>query len=252
MIYDRAALEDTIRTWAIAVSGIPAERVYWTGGEGARPPGTELVIALTLTPRAGRGAFAVTSIQRRVLAFAPRSYAISGGALVVVAHGLTSGDGPFALAGAVTGDYWVMRISADALALAQDFFDARAGTSIALPGGGSGTISGGAITVAYAAPADRVRDSVSTLELRVEIRGGTATGTGAPAVVLETLREAVDARSCPLAVTMLGAVQTLAGATTGQIRLEPYAYWTCEIEVDSQGSEVVPVIDQVADIPTSV
>lgn len=246
MSYDRAALEDSIRDWVATATGAPTARVYWAGDDGARPAGAELAVSLALSPRAGRGGFALVTTEPTPLSYASRGYSISGGALQVTAHGLVAGDGPFAVAGAVAGSYWVTTPSADALGLAADFFAARAGTVIALPGSGSGTIASGPSTVAYGAPASRSRSRVVTLELRVEARGGTSTGATSPGYVLEQLRGDVDALRCPLAVTVLGPV-VLAPTTIGKVRIEPTAIWTCEVEISSLDSEPSYVIERVGD-----
>jgi len=251
-LYDREALEDRARAWVALATEIPLARCYWTGDAGTRPEGLELAAALSLTPRPGRGGFTSISYQPRPLPYPARGYAISGGALQVAAHGLATGDGPLVLTGAVAGSYWVVSLGPDSLALTADFFRAMAGDLVALPASGTGTIAAGPSTVARAAPAERVRDGVVALELRVEVRGGSPTGSGSPTHVLEVLREAVDAASCPLAVVGLGAVQGLPGGVTGGVRLEPYALWTCEVEVATRAAEVVAVIERVADPAPSV
>lgn len=244
-LYGREALEDAARGWVSEATGIPLARCYWSGDAGPRPEGLALSASLTLTPRPGRGGFASISYHPLPLPYPTRGYTLAAGAVQVPGHGLTSGDGPLVLTGAVSGSYWVISLGPDALVLAADFFRARAGEPIALPAAGSGTIAADSSTVAYAAPATRVRGSVATLELRVEVRGGTPTGSTSPLHVLDTLREAVDDAECPLAVVKVGAVQGLPGGVTGGVRLEPYGLWTAEVEVAALASRPVGVVERV-------
>ena len=126
------------------------------------------------------------------------------------------------------------------------FGGALSGSAIVLPGAGIGTLESGPETVPAALPLQRARDGVATLELRVEARGGSPTGSGAPGFALERLRQCVEAYDCPLAIVRVGDVQVVGPKLLGA-HVEPTAIWTCDVEVSTRVLESVARISRVAD-----
>lgn len=245
---DVVGLEDRVRAWVSEASGVAAERVTWADDSGPRPPGEFLSVVLTLEPLKRPGDDWSTP-DLHPLQLAPTPYTVDGGALVVPGHGLATGDGPVRATGAVAGDFWVIRSTADRINLAASFSDARAGAAAPLPSSGSGVLSAAAGATTADRPGVRRQVGDRVLQLVAEARGGTATGQGHPWVALDAVEASTDSpetweRLLPFGILDVDAVQRSRGSNTGVIRIEPYARLSMRLSAPSEVVERLAVIQR--------
>lgn len=251
-------IEDALRQWVIAATGVGAERVTWAEQQGPQPTGGDLALSLLLRPLVPPGRDGALVRYHR-LEYPSRAWSISAGALVVPAHGLTTGDGPFILAGAVVGARWVRALSPGTLGLAATFFDALSGPLVALPPSGSGTIAGGPDTVPLDRPAERVTSGPRVLELEVQGRGGPRTGSGTAWNVLDALVSSLERedtaarmRAAKIGLGLAGAVQRLPANLVNSGYLQPFSRWTIAVHATAESVERLGIVQKLEGVSVTV
>lgn len=196
-------IESTLHAWAVAGSGVAADRVIWRDQGNPRPaagPWVSLKI-IDLSPVG----IDWVSAARNPLVIADdtvESVDTTANTLTLTAHGLVTGDGPVRLTttGALPGglaiatDYWIIRASADAVQLAASFLGAieapLAPIDLTSAGTGTHTLVDTDETVRAGIEVAVTTRGVRTGTLSVQCYGGAIVGDASAHGVLERLRAA--------------------------------------------------------------
>lgn len=259
-------IEDAIHAWiAAALSGtVAAGSIRWGQQNAARPAGPFVSLRVISTRSIGQDWSQSLANPLTVADDVVESVDATANTLTLTAHGLLTGDGPLrwtttgALpAGlAVATDYWAIKVSANAIKVADSFGRAIAAspTPVDLTDAGTGTHTLVDTSDTVRAGAEILSTARGTREAVVSIQafGGTATEAGAPRALLERVVAfaTLPSRRAALAaagvgIGSLGTVQSVDGVV-GASLFEPRATLEARLFITSEVSETSTYIASAA------
>lgn len=209
-----ASIQAAIQNWAVAGSGFSADHVIWTGQAGPRPALPWITLNVTSLPVIGRDWVDVVFNPLTVELTIDSVDAVND-QLDIADHGLLTGDGPVRLS--TTGtlptgletatDYWVIKVDASTIQLADSFVHAIIdGTPLAIDDAGSGTHSIDDTTETCRAGEEIAHTARGMRELNIGIQcyGSSAVGDTNPIAVLNNV---ISAARRPLNVARFNAAK---------------------------------------------
>ncbi len=260
---DWATVKNALHAWFVAGSGLAAERVVFAGQNIARPAGDGAYIALRMRTIAAIGNDWSDEVPNPLvitpLSFVAAAVNVSTSVITKVAHGRSTGDGPFRITGGTlgdipAGDVWIIKLSVDTFKVAGSFRLAYAGTALAISDAGTGTHLLSSTTASLAAGAEIKYKSRgnrrAVLEATCFPPAEVADATEAHAILTDVVAAAgLPSRARALSaagigVSNLGIIQQIDGVVNST-RFEPRALFTVVFFLASEVSETGTIIETV-------
>ncbi len=263
-------LEAAIQAWVAAGTGLSGSQVRWAqqsvGQE--RPMVTLQILAVERTGHDW------TDVAENALVVADdvaESVDATANTVTLTAHGLLTGDGP--LRWTTTGtlpaplapatDYWVIKVSANAIKLAASFADAMAASPVAInltdTGTGTHTLSDTSVTRRAGAEILHTGRGTRRATLSIQAFAADAVGATSPRAYLEALRASAVLPSqkarledASIGLAPLGPVTAIDGII-GSSLFDPRATLEATLFLVSEVSESGTYIEtvQVTNLDTS-
>ncbi len=254
-----ATVEKALQDFVVAGSGLDDAHVIWEDGK-PRPTGTYIALWLANVVPFG---WDWGELKRNVLVFADdviESINTGADTLTLTGHVYVTGDGPVKIttSGSLAGSglttsalYWIVKIDANTIKLADSFVHARAGVTIDLVGTGTGTHTIIKTTRTIRAGQETIETArgIRRCELQLQCFATPAAGVNAArAVLLELVAasslstKAQILKAAGIGFTGFDTVQALPRFTNGTV-FEPRATVTCGFYLESLLTETGGNID---------
>ena len=246
------SFEDGVVAWLAAVTGVAASRIWWDGQGVARPSTPGVWLSCSIISAVGRGHDWVRWVPNPLVLAADQVEGVNlaTNELALTGHAFLTGDGPLRLTSTGTPptglgeiDLWAIRTGADAIQLADNYLDARAGTPINLVDAGVGThtIACTASTVRTGQEVLHKQEGLRRAVVSVQCFGAPAVGVNRGESVLERMRSKLRLpasrralKNAGIGVGSIGTTQQL-GDETNKVAFEPRA--VCEVTFFATSSE---------------
>lgn len=246
-------VENALRAWVVAGSGLDDDAVRWAEQNAPRAEGPFISMRLMSVSQVGQDWADTVDVPLEIADDTVESVDVSANTLTLTAHGLLTGDGPvrFTTSNTLPGglalstDYWIIRTSANAIKLAARFVDAINLTAIDLTSAGTGThtLTDTADTLRAGAEVAMTVRGTREASLSIQCFGGTATGATSPRAILESVRTALTFPSRRAALTAAGVGFAPIGPATavdgviGSSLFEPRAVMEARLFLAAEVSE---------------